>query len=70
MSEHTNEMGQPVGYEIPDWKPCPWPEKMVLEGMYCRLVPVRPQQHARELYDAFALSKQGKNWTYGTACRL
>ena len=33
-------MGQPVGYEIPDWKPCPWPEKMVLEGMYCRLVPV------------------------------
>ena len=59
-----NELGQPVGFEMSGWKPCPWPERIVLEGQYCHLEPVNPEEHARDLFEAFALSEQGGNWTY------
>ena len=59
-----NEVGQPVGFELPGWKACPRPEKTAHEGLYCRLERVKPEEHAKELYDAFILSDQGQNWTY------
>jgi RimJ/RimL family protein N-acetyltransferase len=38
-----------------------------MAGRYCRVEPIEPARHARELYDANALDPSGRNFTYGTA---
>jgi RimJ/RimL family protein N-acetyltransferase len=35
-----------------------------MEGRFCRLVPLDPVKHARELFEANSLDKDGRNWTY------
>ena len=35
-----------------------------MEGRFCRLVPLDPAKHARELFEANSLDKDGRNWTY------
>ena len=35
-----------------------------MEGRFCRLVPLDPAKHARELFEANSLDKEGRNWTY------
>jgi RimJ/RimL family protein N-acetyltransferase len=35
-----------------------------MEGRFCRLVPLDPGKHARELFAANGLDKEGRNWTY------
>jgi len=35
-----------------------------MEGRFCRLVPLDPGRHARELFEANSLDKDGRNWTY------
>ena len=35
-----------------------------MEGRFCRLVPLDPATHARELFEANQLDKDGRNWTY------
>ena len=35
-----------------------------MEGRFCRLVPLDPGKHARELFEANSLDKGGRNWTY------
>jgi RimJ/RimL family protein N-acetyltransferase len=38
-----------------------------MAGRYCRVEPIEPARHVRELYDANALDPSGRNFTYGTA---
>jgi RimJ/RimL family protein N-acetyltransferase len=35
-----------------------------MEGQFCRLEPLDPAKHARELFEANSLDKEGRNWTY------
>jgi RimJ/RimL family protein N-acetyltransferase len=35
-----------------------------MEGRFCTLVPLDPAAHARELFAANSLDKEGRNWTY------
>lgn len=37
---------------LPDWRPRPRPERVVLEGRYCRLEPLDPARHADALFAA------------------
>jgi hypothetical protein len=35
-----------------------------MEGRFCRLVPLDPERHARQLFEANQLDRDGRNWTY------
>ncbi|GAM24792.1 hypothetical protein SAMD00019534_079670 [Acytostelium subglobosum LB1] len=60
-----NQYGQEIGVGLPDWKPAQSPQRIVLDGQYCRLEPLIADQHAVELYEAFqAGTNPDKTWTY------
>jgi len=64
MTPRLNELGQPVGEPVPEWKPRLWPPRTVMEGQYCRLEPLDVEQHAESLFTANALDASGERWTY------
>ncbi|NRB54784.1 MAG: GNAT family N-acetyltransferase [Salinicola sp.] len=51
----TNEYGQPVGDDIPDWREPPFPDASVREGRFCRLEPLDPRRHAPSLWQAWQM---------------
>lgn len=59
----SNEYQQPVGNVLPGWQPCPRPERVVLEGRYCRLEPLT-RVHSAGLWDAWNTAKDDRGWTY------
>lgn len=64
MEYRINELGQPVGYPCPDWKPPAPPSRTTHAGRYCRLEPLEVERHGAQLYAAFALDSEGRDWTY------
>ncbi|MFT7586336.1 MAG: RimJ/RimL family protein N-acetyltransferase [Cellvibrionaceae bacterium] len=64
MNDDQNDLGQPVGYPIPDWQVSPWPPQTPMVGRYCRLEPLNPAAHAQSLYDAHVKNGDDKYWTY------
>ncbi len=64
MSKDFNELGQPLGRRLPDWKPAAWPERTAMPGRYCRLEPLDPERHGPDLHAANALDAEGRMWTY------
>ena len=64
MSHDTNDLGQPVGMLVPDWKPPHLPSRDPMEGRSCRIEPLDVERHAADLYAANAQDVQGRNWTY------
>jgi hypothetical protein len=63
LSTPTNDLQQPIGRPVPDWSR-PRPERIVLEGRYCRLEPLDAERHAAELYAAYAQAPDASDWTY------
>jgi len=63
MKQRTNELGQPIGFEVADWTPRPRPPREPMQGRYVRLEPVRIDQ-APDLFDAFAADVENRIWTY------
>lgn len=61
---HRNELGQPVGFPVPGWKGAPRPPRTPMTGRYCRVEPIDPARHARDLHEANALDAEGRNFTY------
>ncbi len=59
-----NEFGQPVGELLPDWVPCPKPDRVIIEGRYCRLEPLDPDRHAEGLFAANTSPDEPQSWTY------
>ncbi|EKS09144.1 acetyltransferase (GNAT) domain protein [Leptospira santarosai str. CBC1416] len=62
--QHTNQLGQPVGAALPDWKPVQLPGKETISGRFCRIEPLNPEAHAQALYSANSLDIEGRMWTY------
>lgn len=60
----TNELGQPIGFAVPNWKPVPRPPKMSMEGRLVRLEVANPMMHAPDLFEAFAADRENRIWTY------
>jgi RimJ/RimL family protein N-acetyltransferase len=60
----VNALGQPIGFEIPDWRAPPHPPRTVLTGHDCRVEPLEPARHGRDLYAAYSLDREGRLWTY------
>ncbi|MEL6373447.1 MAG: GNAT family protein [Pseudomonadota bacterium] len=64
---YTNALGQPVDREVPQWQGCAPPPTTPMVGRFCRVEPLRAQNHARSLWAAMQLDPQGLNWTYSPA---
>lgn len=64
MTTYYNELNQPVGFPMPEWKPCQPPPRVPLIGRLCRVVPLDPAQHARQLYEANSTATDDGDWTY------
>ena len=63
---HKNQLGQPVGSPLPEWKPLAPPPRETLSGRYCRIEPLNAAQHAADLFAGNALDASGAGWTYLT----
>ena len=64
MQHATNNLGQPIGFAVPDWKPPQPPARAAMEGQYCRLEPLDAKAHAEALHAANVLNTDGGMWTY------
>ena len=64
MAAHVNELGQPIGFPLPGWRPPPHPPREAMAGRFCRLEPLDPARHAEDLYRANALDVDARHWTY------
>ncbi len=64
MTDQTNELGQPIGFPVPDWQPRPAPPRTAMQGRTCRVEPLDPNRHAADLHEANCLDAEGRNWTY------
>ncbi|AOJ85088.1 acetyltransferase [Burkholderia sp. MSMB617WGS] len=64
---YTNEFGQPIGAPVPGWQPRPAPPRTPMQGRFCRIEPVDASRHADDLYAAYALAADGRDWTYMSA---
>jgi RimJ/RimL family protein N-acetyltransferase len=64
MTTRVNELGQPIGPEVPGWTPRPQPPRAVMHGRHCRVEPLDPARHAAELHEANSLDREGRMWTY------
>ncbi|MDN5410191.1 MAG: GNAT family N-acetyltransferase [Lactococcus sp.] len=59
-----NEFKQQIGNPLPNWTSRPQPKKIILEGQYCRLVPVTVSEHLADLYHVYGPESQLSNWTH------
>ncbi|HMP41850.1 MAG TPA: GNAT family protein, partial [Roseiflexaceae bacterium] len=59
-----NDLGQPIGAELPAWQPPPLPPRQALGGRFCRVEPLDASRHAADLFAANAHDQNGKMWTY------
>jgi len=59
-----NQYGQPVGDALDNWQPAGDPGNDVLQGRFCRLEPLSAERRAAELYRAYQLAEDGRDWTY------
>jgi RimJ/RimL family protein N-acetyltransferase len=64
IPHHENQLGQPIGSPLPNWEHPPFPRHELIEGDYCSLEPLSPDQHGKALHEAFAEDTDGGNWTY------
>ena len=64
QAQRRNEFGQPIGFDLPGWKPPPFPPHVALAGRYCRLEPLNAARHARDIFEAQREDPAGERWTY------
>lgn len=64
MSGSINSFGQPIGLALPDWQARPLPERVVIEGKFCRLEPLNAQRHGAALWQAWSTAADQRGWTY------
>ncbi|HJQ61984.1 MAG TPA: GNAT family protein [Burkholderiales bacterium] len=67
MTPRTNPLGQPIGFPLPDWRPPPEPPRAPLTGRYCRVEPIDPDRHSRDLHEANMRDPTGRAFTYLSA---
>ncbi|UCV23018.1 GNAT family N-acetyltransferase [Ferribacterium limneticum] len=64
MNETYNSLGQPIGFPISNWQAATRPLPKVLTGRFSQLEPLDASIHADDLFAAFKLDREGRNWSY------
>lgn len=64
MDERLNQFQQPIGFELDDWEPRPFPPRTAIEGRNCRVEPLNVNRHGDDLSRAFVDESQPEQWTY------
>ena len=64
MTTRVNELGLPIGDDVPGWSVRPRPPRAPLPGRHCRIEPIDPERHAAQLWAANSLDRDGRMWTY------
>jgi len=64
LSKHKNSLNQPIGFPLESWQAARHPKGSGLVGRLCRLEAVSGDQHSKDLYKAFTLDVENRNWTY------
>lgn len=59
-----NELGQPIGVAVPNWRGARPPTRETIPGRTCRLEALRASAHAEKLHEAYVQDRDGGNWTY------
>lgn len=62
MTESTVDL--PIGPEVPNWEQRPHPPRTPIEGRTCRIEPLDPDRHARDLFAAVSADVEGRMWIY------
>jgi RimJ/RimL family protein N-acetyltransferase len=64
LTEHTNPLGQPIGFPVEGGTARRRPPRTPLTGRFCRVEPLDAGRHAAELYAANSEDRDGRMWTY------
>jgi RimJ/RimL family protein N-acetyltransferase len=64
LSAIQNDLGQPIGFAVPGWQRREHPRGAIMQGRLCRLEPIDAERHAADLFAAFSLDREARNWTY------
>ncbi len=64
MTEHFNHLGQPIGLPVTGWTARPRPPRTAMDGSFCRVEPLDPPRHARDIHTANSADREGRMWTY------
>ena len=64
MTQTLNNLGQPIGFDIPRWTPPKHPPRESMVGNFCRVEPLDKGRHAADLYRANRLDTDNRSWTY------
>ena len=64
MSFTVNSFQQPIGLSLPDWQRRPLPERVTLNGQFCRLEPLSVERHGAHLWQAWSQAEDSRGWTY------
>jgi RimJ/RimL family protein N-acetyltransferase len=67
QKEFLNDLGQPIGFPVPDWRGAKKPPRSPLTGRFCRIEPLDPERHAGPLHEALREDREGRVWTYLSA---
>ncbi len=59
-----NELGQPIGFAVPGWRPPAPPPREPMIGRFCRVEPIDPARHAGSLFAAHGEDMDARGWTY------
>lgn len=64
MTQLLNDLGQPIGFALDDWTPRQHPRGARMQGRLCRLEPTDAARDTDDLFAAFSLDAEHRNWTY------
>ncbi|MBI2255945.1 MAG: GNAT family N-acetyltransferase [Proteobacteria bacterium] len=62
--DRTNELGQKIGFAVPDWTARPRPPRTAIEGRHVRIEMLDVEKHAADLFAANAADTENRIWTY------
>jgi RimJ/RimL family protein N-acetyltransferase len=64
LTEHTNHLGQPIGFPVDGWTARQRPPRTAMTGRFCRVEPLDAGRHATDLHAANSEDRDGGMWTY------
>jgi RimJ/RimL family protein N-acetyltransferase len=64
LTEHSNHLGQPIGFPVDGWAARQRPSRTPMTGRFCRIEPLDAGRHAAELYATNSEDRDGRMWTY------